>query len=291
MRITEGMRYQSLLQDVGRAQERVLRAQQQVTSGKRVNAPSDDPAAASDILRLNGETSEAQQYLKNLSFAQSKLDVLDSTLDSAQNLAESARLLGLSSLGALNPSSNVAAINSLRDQLVTVANTTHAGRFLFGGSMTTTTPYVKNPDSSVTYQGNDQDMPMQINRSTSVETQVAGSEVFSGSVNVFDVMSALATAMQAGDKPGIDAQVKKLEQYADVLNVARTRVGGAMNLVTNVKSSHTSAQLGRDSELSREEAADLATAISELTISQNGLQATLAAGGRISQLTILDFLK
>jgi flagellar hook-associated protein 3 FlgL len=292
MRITEGMRYRSLLQDISRAQERMMQAQQQVSSGKKILAPSDNPSAAADILRLNSEQMEGAQYLQNLTFAKSRLQVTDSALDTVQQVIERARSLGQSSIGSsLGASSNVTEVNALRDHLVTVANTTHAGRFIFGGSVTTVPPYIKNPDSTVTYQGNAQDMPLQVSRTSSIKAQIAGSEVFSGTINIFDVMADLATAMQTGDKAGIDAQVKKLEQFSDVIATARTKVGGNLNLAASVESELSSAKLARDSQLSREEAADLAAAISELTMSQNGLQATLAVGARISQLSILDYLK
>src|SRR6185295_4335746 len=141
MRITEGMRYQSFLQDVSRAQDRLVKAQQQVSSGKRVTKPSDDPGAATDILRLNSDKNESSQYSKNLSFARSKLETTDGVLDTIEQIVERARVLGLSSLS--NPTAAkgyVTETNALRDQVLTSANTTFAGRYIFGGSVTTTAP-------------------------------------------------------------------------------------------------------------------------------------------------------
>ena len=292
MRITEGMNYQSLLLDIARAQERMQKAQNEVSSGKKVNAPSDNPAAAADIIRLTSEKSEAEQYSRNLTFAQSRLQVTDDVLDSVEKMVERARTLGQLSFG--NPavaSSYVAELSGLRDQIISAANTTHAGRFIFSGSATATAPYLKNPDSSVTYLGNGEQMSLQVTRSAALQTQLAGSEVFSGTLNVFTVMADLAKAMQAGDKAGIDAKVKNLEQFSTQVSVARSKAGSYLNLATNVASQLSSAKLARETELTHEQAADLATAISELTLSQQGLQATLAVGARISQLNILDYLK
>jgi flagellar hook-associated protein 3 FlgL len=292
MRITEGMRYSVLLQDIGRAQERVMKAQQEVSSGKKISTPSEDPVAAADVLRLHGEISENGQYLRNLTFAKSKLQTTDVVLDNVEQLVLRARTLAQSSFG--NPQAAqgyLPEVIALRDQIVTAANTTHAGRFIFGGSVTTTQPYVKNPNSTVTYNGNSEDMPLEIERNVTVQTQIAGSNLFSGSVNIFQVMDDLATAMQSGNNGEIDAQIKNLEQFADVLSVARTNVGSNLNFIANVESNHSSAGLSRQSQLSQEESADLATAISELTLSQNALQATLAVGAKISQISILDYLR
>src|SRR5262245_31812252 len=99
MRITEGMRYQSLLQDISRAQNRAVQAQQQVASGKKISTPSDDPTAAMDILRLNSEKGEGEQYSRNVTFAKSKLQATDGVLDTIEQLVERARTLSQSSFG------------------------------------------------------------------------------------------------------------------------------------------------------------------------------------------------
>ena len=292
MRVTEGMSYQTLLRDLAFGQDRLQNAQNEVSTGKKVTTPSDNPIAASDIVRLNTEGNEADQFSKNLNFAKAKLQIADTALDSVEQMVERARTLGQLSLGEGNPASAyVSELNGLRDQIISAADTTHAGRYIFGGSTTTTQPYVKNPDTSVTYQGNDQDMPLQVSRNSTLQTQVPGSEIFSGSVDIFTTMSDLATAVQAGDKAAIDAQVKKLEQFSDVISEARSKVGGYLNTATNVESELSSTGLTRKSELSNVQDADLAKAITELTMSQQQLQATMAVGARLSQLTILDYLK
>ena len=292
MRISETMRYEGVLRDIAQAQERMLKAQQQVSSGKRVTKPSDDPLAASDILRVKSEKSEDDQYLRNLTFARSKLQLSDVVLDSVEQMVERARILGQSSFSNPDQAAGyVTELEGLRDQIISAANTTYAGRFIFGGTITTQDPYVKNLDPSVTYIGNSAGMPMQISRTVTVETQVPGTEIFSGSVNIFDVMSGLVTAIQAGDQDGIDTQVANLGQFADVVALARSKVGGYLNHTTHVENNLAAANLSHETELSNKEAADLAKAISELTMSENGLQAALAVGARISQLSILDYLR
>jgi flagellar hook-associated protein 3 FlgL len=293
MRVTEGMSYQSLLRELSLGQERMQNAQNEVSSGKKVSTPSDDPIAASDIVRLNSESAEAGQYSKNLTFAKAKLQIADTALDGVEQMVERARTLGQLSLNNTTASSSyIAELNGLRDQIISTANTTHAGRFIFGGSVTTTNPYVKDATTGVvTYNGNAGDMPLQVSRNTTLQTQVSGSEIFSGSVDIFSVMSDLATAMQAGDQSAIDAQVKKLEQFSDQVSVARSKIGGYVNTATNVESELSSDGLVRKNELMQAQDADLAQAITELTMSQQQLQATMAVGARISQLTILDYLK
>jgi len=175
--------------------------------------------------------------------------------------------------------------------MISAANTTHAGRFIFGGSVTTTPPYIKNSDSSVTYQGNNQDMPLQVTRNSTLQTQIPGSGIFTGSVDIFATMSDLATAMQSGDKTAIDAQVKNLQQFNDVVSVARSKIGAYLNTATNIKSQQSASNVLRQTELSQAQDADIAQAATELAMSQQRLQATLAVGARVAQITLLDYLK
>jgi len=293
MRITSTMSYLNLLQQINRAQERAQAAQNQVSSGKKVLNPSDDPTAAADIVHLTSEGAEADQYARNVTFAQSKLQVTDGVLDNVQQMVERARTLGQSSLGDLTTtaSANIAELNGLRDQILSAANTSYLGRFIFGGSVTTTPPYVKNPDSTVSYNGNSAVMSLQVTRSTTLPTQVAGNEIFSGAINIFDVISDLTTAIQSGDKTGIDAAVTKLGQFDDTVSDARSKVGGYLNLAGDVQSQLSTANVARSSNLSQEQNADLPTAISEMTLSQQSLQATLAVAARVPQLSILDYLQ
>lgn len=269
-----------------------MKAQQQISSGKRVSAPSDDPTAITDILRIKGDQSESAQYVRNLTFAKSRLQTTEGVIDSVEQLAERVRTLGLSSFGS--PTSGDAyafEVRSLRDQMISTANTTHAGRYIFGGANNSQIPYVKNPDTTVSYNGNSEDMFLQVNRSSSVQIQVSGDTVFSGPVNIFDVMGDLATAIESGDKDGITQQTQKVEQFLDVAHTFRTKIGSYLNQMTTVESDLSTMNLARESQLSREEAADLAAAISELTMSQNAVQATLAVTAKVSQLSLLDYLK
>ncbi len=291
MRVTEGMSYQNLLRDVARVEERMQTAQTQVSSGKKLSTVSENPSVAADVIRLNGEKIEDEQYARNLAFAKSRLEIADTVLDSVEKMIERARTLGQLSLSdSASANAYVTEVTGLRDQIMDAANTAHAGRFIFGGSVTTTPPYAKAADSTVNYQGNDEGMPLQISRTSTMETQLPGSEVFSGAVDVFKTMADLTAAMQSGNKTNIDAQLRKLAQFSDVLSVSRSKIGGYINLATNAESQLTSTSLAREKELTQEQAADLAKAITELTMSQNALQATLAVGAKISKLTILDYL-
>ena len=140
------------------------------------------------------------------------------------------------------------------------------------------------------YAGNAIPMTLQVSRDTTLQIQLPGTDVFSGSADVFDTLADLSTAIQADDTTGIHTQLQDLQQIFSQLSTARTRVGGYMNLADGVSSHLTSAGLLRAKNVNEVQNADPAQSITELTLSQTNLQATLAVGARLTQLSLLDYL-
>jgi flagellar hook-associated protein 3 FlgL len=286
------MKFTNLLRDINRAHERVLNAQEVVSTGKKVNKPSDDPVAQSDILRITTAMSENDQFTRNASFAEGKLQVTDGALDTLENLVESAVSLAqrASSDPKPNPQTVIPELLGLRDQVMKVANTSHEGRFIFGGSMTMQAPFTSS-GTTITYNGDSQTMPVQIGTGQTVATQIPGNEIFTGSQNIFDIMQNLADSIQNGNSQGMQDGITALQQFTDLISATRSKVGSYMNLVSNVQNNLTTEKLSNQTELSNKQDADMAAAITELTTSQNGLQATLATGANISQLSLLNYMR
>src|SRR5215467_7792593 len=203
MRITEGMTYLGFLSNLQETKQQMADAEQQVTSGKKVNKPSDDPAAAVDIVRISSEQAADAQFAKNVNAATARLTVANDVLSTVQTMVNRiVQLAEMASSTGADSQSAVPEIQGLRDQMISLANTMAQGRYIFGGSVTTTAPYVKQSDSSVTYQGNNTAMTLQIGRNNTVETQIPGNQIFSGNVDIFSTMSQLISAMQSGDTAG-----------------------------------------------------------------------------------------
>src|SRR5262249_35939693 len=88
MRVTQATTYLNFLRDLQLAQERTEQAQERVTTGKRFVRPSEDPGAASDVVRLSAENAEAVQFQSNLASASSRLQAADSALDGVENMVQ-----------------------------------------------------------------------------------------------------------------------------------------------------------------------------------------------------------
>jgi flagellar hook-associated protein 3 FlgL len=292
MRITNDSNYRSLLDDIQRIAERMQTAQSQVTSGKKLNRPSDNPSGASDVVRIDTERATNAQYIDNAATAQSRLQIADSTLDGVQQTLDRIRSLGLlADTSTASSSISTEEIAGLRDQLLSYANTAYDGQFIFAGSNTDSAAYVKASDGTVSYAGDSQVMKLQIGDVTTLQTQVPGDQLFTAGVDVFKTVSDLSTAMASGDRSAIRTQVANLEQFIQIVSSARTKLGGLINEAAATQNELKQSDLSQVAHLSQLQDADMAQALTEFSQNQTALQAATAVGARVSSISILDYLK
>ena len=292
MRIADDSQYRNLLLDIQRIAERMQASQNQVSSGKKLTKPSDDPSAAADSVNVDSVRATNAQYLDNSGTANSRLQVADNALDGVQQVTDRIRTLALMAQnGTSSPSLSVEEISGLRDQLLSYANTEFEGQYMFAGSNTDVAAYDKASDGTITYAGNSDEVELQIGKASTLQSQIPGDQVFTSSIDIFQTLTDLVAAMNSGSTSAIQAQVTKLEQFSQNVSSARTKLGGLMNEATAAQNELKQTDLTLAAHLSHLQDADLAQALSEFTQSQNALQAATAVGARVGTLSILDYLK
>src|SRR6185436_2547517 len=150
--------------------------------------------------------------------------------------------------------------------------------------------YTQASNGTVTYTGDSNVVKLQVGRSTTLQVQVPGSEVFSGSIDIFSTIQSLMTAMNASDKSGISAQIARLEQFSSLIGNALGKVGGLTNVAQGIDADLTQYSLARTAQRSRLEDADMAASLTDYTQAETALKAATAVGARISNISILDYL-
>jgi flagellar hook-associated protein 3 FlgL len=292
MRVTNQIAYQNLLDQIERISERMQNAQLEVSSGKKLQKPSDNPTAVSDVVRIRAEQSEISQYQDNVATAKSRLNFADTTLQGVETAVERVRTLALLSLNSpQTANTQTPEVQGLRDQILSAANSTLDGQSIFAGSNVDGPAYIKASDGTVNYNGNSNAVQLQVGRATTLQVHVPGSEVFTGSVDIFATIKDLVDAMNTGDKNGIASNVSKLEQFTSVLGSSLGKVGGLVNVAQSIDTDLTQYSLARTQQLSRLEDADLPSALTDFSQAQTALQAATAIGARISDISILNYLR
>jgi len=183
MRLSTSWMYQQSVSTMLNQQSALAITQNQVSTGKRINVASDDPAGAGQVLSLNHILAANDQYSGNIDSATNRLSNEQTVLSSVGNLLDSVRSMAIQGInGSLSGSDRAGMatqLGQLRDQLVQLANAGDSnGNALFAGTSTTTTPFVKGASGAVGYAGNDAIQKASIGPGLKVPTSDAGSGLF-----------------------------------------------------------------------------------------------------------------
>jgi flagellar hook-associated protein 3 FlgL len=182
MRVTNDTLRMVFLNAFETAQRRLAATQSQVSTGKRINAPSDDPLAAARIGQLDATLARLDQYQANGIIARNQLgleeEVLAQVIDNLQRVRELAVQANNSTLDNANRRAIAAELEQRFDSVLALANSTDAsGRYLFAGSSEDTQPFVLGA-GGVAYHGDQGQRSVQISDERLVAVNDSGAEVF-----------------------------------------------------------------------------------------------------------------
>lgn len=194
MRISTIQSFNNGVQGIQDNYAKVTRTQEQVSSGKRILTPADDPVATVRLLQLDQEAGRLAQYKSNLSAATNSLNQEEAILNSVTNTLQRVREITLEAgNGALNASDRQALAQELvqrEDELFSLFNSQNArGEYLFGGFQSQTPPFVKEPDGTYVYQGDDGQRSIQIAGSKQIAINDNGKSLFVDVPNVNRVVT------------------------------------------------------------------------------------------------------
>jgi flagellar hook-associated protein 3 FlgL len=291
MRVTTGMAQRHVLTDLRRVQERLATAQSQVSGGKRIEKPSDDPLGAERAMRLKDQLESTSAYRTAVDESRSWLDATDTGLESLGNVVQRVRELTLQAANGATTSSGRQSIklevDQLTEQLKTTLNSAYDGRRLFSGMATDTPPY--SAATGDTYQGNTGAVVRQIGPGVSVQVNITGDDVLSG---LLPTLRTLSAHLQANDVASLQStDLQALDAGFDNLTAKRAQVGAITNRVDAAGQRLDDVYDVTSAFLSKTEDADLPQALTDLSAQQNALQAALRGGASLIQQSLMDFLR
>lgn len=205
MRLSTNIIYQQNMDAVLDGQNRFQATGLQLSTGSKVSKPSDDPLAASQAVLVRQAQSENSQFSVARTFANQSMSQEESILSSVTSTIQDAQTLivqaGDGSLSDDDRSSLATKLESLKSQLVNMANSTDGnGRYIFAGYKSDTAPYTQDPTTgAVTYSGGDTAITQQVDASRTMTINHTGNQIFNSLNNVLSVRSELGTQMSELD--------------------------------------------------------------------------------------------
>ena len=289
MRVTQGSIGASTLRGLETSLGRVQDLQAQLSSGKRIAVPSDDPSATASAMTYRSQQAADVQYLRNVDQAAARLGVTDDTITSLSDRLRSVReLMVQAQSGAISTESRVALsaqAAQIRDEVIGLYNATYLDRPVFGG----TVPGRQAVDPTTgAYLGNEQPITTRISRDATIRLDVRGSDVGADTMPaILDrIVTDLASpaGVPAADFTDLDAGMSKVLQ-------ALGDIGARSARVDSTKTNVDSERLDLKTRISENEDVDLPATIMNLQAQQVGYQSALGASAKILQVSLLDFLK
>lgn len=283
--------------DLQQSQSTLNTLLQELSTGKSVNMPSDNPAAAALMVQNTLETGNVDQYEQNINSVLSNVQTAGSVLSSVATSLSQAVSLGTEGANGTNSASNLQVIaqqvQSILSDVVSQANTSIAGSYIFGGTNTGSPPYTADSTSPTgyTYNGTNDTNSVVIGDQNSVQVNLAGSQIFTGSSNsIIGSLSSLVSALQSGNSSDIETATASVSSAINYLGVQQSFYSNVQTQLNSQESYLQQETVTLSSQENNLIGVNEATAATELTQAETDNSAALAAAGRILPNTLLSYL-
>lgn len=269
---------------------------EELASGSRVNALSDDPVAAGQNVLLSAQIGSDDTFSQTAASTQSMLQVTDSALGTVVSQMTSAISLATeANSGTMNASDMEAMSNQLsgiRDEVLSLANTTYLGQYVFAGSQGTTQPFTLNASapSGVTYNGDSTPTAtryLETPNGQKIQLNIPGSQVFTATgSNVLGTLNALIADFSSGtasptaqaDAQSLSTALGYVSQQRVMIDNSLTRLQSAENYTQSEATQLTSTQ----TTLLQADVGQVATGLSTAETQQAALSQVIATLGKQS---------
>jgi flagellar hook-associated protein 3 FlgL len=288
-----------LAQAIGASSAREQRLTTEMSSGLRVSSLSDDPVAASTNAALSSSMARIDSFVQSSNREQSLLQVTDSALGEVVSQVTAALSLGVKATNGSLSSANLAAIgkqlSDLRDSVVSLANTSYQGTYVFAGSQGNTKPFTLDSTTipaTASYAGDTVTQKIETPDGQKVQTNVPGSDIFmAGGADLLGALNKLVADVNAASTGGLGADTAALTASLATVSTLRGTIGSSLNrLMTTTGYAQTQSTMlqARQSDLL---SADPAAVASQLKTAEVQHQALLSIESALSQVNLFSYLK
>lgn len=319
MRVTNQMMTNSFLRDMNRNLNNLSKLNKQLTTGKEISKPSDNPFKTARIMQMYSDIAANKQYNENIKDTINWLDTTDVALEQVGNSFQRVRELMVSAGNASYGSDELKAIkdeiNEKVNEIGQILNTNFDGKYIFGGTKSSSKPVGVNTvggDNSLSYidkAGNTTVDPIvldQINSKLTVEVSqgvkidynVNAGEILNfkdasgNEIDVMSLMNDIINNLQSENSSDVvNGNLADIDSVLSNINKLRGEVGAKQNRMDSAKAQNEEQNLSMTEILSKTEDIDLAEKTIEVATLQSVYIASLQTSAKILQSTLIDFIR
>lgn len=308
MRITNQGMLNNYLNNLNRNLTQMQKYQDQLSSGKEIRRPSDDPFAVTRSMSLHTSINQNEQYLRNIEDSIGWTDMTDTALGSMGDIMNRLRELTIKgSNGTLSDTDEGAVqdeVKQLIDQIAQIGNTNYDGRYVFGGQDTTQPPFsvtdnvLQYKETTEVTEFTDQMLVREISQNVTMEINVPGNWITHGkhldslTADLPTTLNDIANVLETGDTEALGGELLgQLDEHIDNILSLRSEMGAKYNRLEAAKGKNEQETLNMTELLSKTEDIDFPEKIMQYMTMENVYRASLSTGAKIMQPSLLDFLR
>lgn len=293
MRISTAYQFESYTSDIRLAQERMAIAGRQVSTGKRLEKPSDDPLGTSRVLTMRSYKAATEQYTKNLQVAKGVLGYTEDALGSLHDGVKRAYALAVQGANSATDQTGRNAmaqeITEIQSRLVQIANSRGpAGQFIFAGQDNTAVPYTVG-GGTITFNGDNNPVVIEISPSETMQVNSLGEPMFSDTYNKLETLKNNLLGGNVGAISGVG--INDMQSAMTNINAERGQVGAKLRQVDEYNNQYTRRVDDLTQGISDIEEVDVSQAIMSYQLAQTAYEAALRVASQGYQLSLMDFIQ
>jgi flagellar hook-associated protein 3 FlgL len=289
MRVTQSMLSNNMLRNLSNSNANMSTYMDQLTTGKKINRPSDDPVVAMKGINYRSQVSEIKQFKRNTSEVHNWMDNTDAALNTATQALQKLRELAVQASNDTYDEQERENImkeaEQLKQHLIDIANTNVNGKHIFNGTNTNASPFNENDEF--------------IPNTDKVTIEVAGGMKLDANINpeaafgndLFDNLQGFITALDDNDQSGIQESIENIDEGINQIINTRADLGARMNRLDLIENRLAEQEIVATKTMSDNEDVDYAETITKLITQESLHRAALSAGSRIIQPSLVDFLR
>ncbi|AXI31957.1 flagellar hook-associated protein FlgL [Priestia megaterium] len=293
MRVTQGMLAANSLKQISNSYNKLETLQNQLSTGKKITRPSDDPVVATKGMAYRSNLSEVNQYKRNLTEAQSWFDNSESGLEQVDAILQRTKELVVQGLNGTYGSDDRQAIAREIEQLkmdyMQVGNTQVAGNYIFNGVNVGAPPVSEDASGTIKSTINLDPFSVEVSKGIQLRVNIHSENIFGQ--DSFNLMNNLQTAFEQDDVSSLKDLSTQLDTQISTLLAERSELGARSNRLELIGNRLDSQEITATKVLSDNEDAEIEKVITDLTVQESLHRAALGVGAQIIQPTLLDFLR
>ena len=302
MRITDNLLAQQFIARIDQVNEKITQDQTEISSGLRIQSPSDDPAGTVRAAALTSSLSQLTQTTQVATQAQSWLSEEDSTLSQIYTQLQQANTLALQAAnpqGTQTSDALATQVDAINSSVLQLANTQFDGSYLFAGYKTNTAPFTET-NGTVGYNGDTGVKTVTVGTDETLTLSHPGTAVFGvpaagatpdpANPSVFTTLSNLSAAIRSGAQSTIQTCLGQLQTQMTNLGNVQAETGTREQQVTLLSNYTAQQQTNLTTALSNTQDADIAQVVIDLQQQQNTYQATTYVTSLLGKEGLLQWL-